>query len=147
MSGLPDAPEAAPPSRLPPVARVGILVALLVPGTLTRAEPGRVGADTTDRVVVFVAEGCPHCAEVESAGPMGACWGSPSLATPEVAKPNIYARTRRIVTAERLAGALGTVVVLALMVHTLERLWTTGLPALYTQILSLPKLSTAEYYG
>lgn len=71
----------------------------------------------------------------------------PSLGIPKAAKPGIYARTRRILTAKRLAGALGAVVVLAFLVNTVELLCTAGLPALYTQILSLRGLSTAEHYG
>jgi glutaredoxin len=71
----------------------------------------------------------------------------PSLGIPEAAKPGIYARVRKIVAAERLAPALGTVVVLALLVNTVELLCTAGLPALYTRILTLRELPTAAYYG
>lgn len=71
----------------------------------------------------------------------------PSLGIPESAKPGIYARVRRIVTAERLAPALGTVVVLAALVNTVELLCTAGLPALYTRILTLRELSGWAYHG
>jgi glutaredoxin len=71
----------------------------------------------------------------------------PSLGIPEAAKPGIYARVRRIVTAERLAPALGAVVVLALLVNTVELLCTAGLPALYTRILTLRELSVWEYHA
>jgi glutaredoxin len=71
----------------------------------------------------------------------------PSLGIPEAAKPSIYARVRRIVTAERLGAALGTVTVLALLVNTVELLCTAGLPALYTRILTMQELSTATYHA
>jgi glutaredoxin len=71
----------------------------------------------------------------------------PSIGIPEAAKPSIYARVRRIVTAERLGAALGTVAGLALLVNTVELLCTAGLPALYTRILTLQELSTLQYHG
>lgn len=71
----------------------------------------------------------------------------PSLGIPEAAKPGIYARVRRIVTAERLGAALGTVTVLALLVNTVELLCTAGLPALYTRILTMRELSTLSYHA
>ena len=71
----------------------------------------------------------------------------PSLAIPESAKPGIYARVRRIVTAERLGAALGTVAVLAVLVNTVELLCTAGLPALYTRILTLRELPTLTYHA
>lgn len=71
----------------------------------------------------------------------------PSVGIPDRAKPGIYARTRKILTAERVGAALGTVVVLAFLVNTVELLCTAGLPALYTQILSLRELSWWQYYG
>lgn len=71
----------------------------------------------------------------------------PSLAIPEGAKPGIYERMRRVVTAERLGSALGTVVVLAALVNTVELLCTAGLPALYTRILTLRDLSLWAYHG
>jgi glutaredoxin len=71
----------------------------------------------------------------------------PSLGIPDAAKPGIYARVRRIVAAERLAPALGAVIVQALMVNTVELLCTAGLPALYTRILTLRELPTWTYYA
>jgi hypothetical protein len=46
-----------------------------------------------------------------------------------------------------MAPALGTVVVLALFVNTVELLCTAGLPALYTRILTLRDLSGWAYHG
>lgn len=65
----------------------------------------------------------------------------PSLAIPESAKPGLYARMRAIVRAEELPAAMAGVVVLAVLVNVVELLCTAGLPALYTQVLSLQQLS------
>jgi glutaredoxin len=70
-----------------------------------------------------------------------------SFSIPESAKPGIYARVRRIVQAENLAGALAGAFVLAVLVNFVELLCTAGLPALYTQILTLRDLSAGQYYG
>jgi hypothetical protein len=59
-----------------------------------------------------------------------------SLSIPEAAKPGIYARVRRIVTAENLFGAVIGAIVLAVIVNVIELLCTAGLPALYTGVLS-----------
>ena len=71
----------------------------------------------------------------------------PSLSIPESAKPGIYARMRRIVTAENLPAAIGAAFVLAVLVNFVELLCTAGLPALYTSILSQRGYSTAVRYG
>jgi len=68
-----------------------------------------------------------------------------SLSIPDRAKPKIYARVRRIVYAEKLAGALVATVALAVMVNLIELLCTAGLPALFTQILSAHGLSWWEH--
>jgi hypothetical protein len=73
--------------------------------------------------------------------------GGPSLAIPEAAKPGIYARVRRIVQAENLAGALAGAFVLAVLVNGVELLCTAGLPALYTQILALQELPPWRHYA
>ena len=70
-----------------------------------------------------------------------------SLSIPESAKPGFYARVRRILEAENLAGALAGIVVLAVLVNTIELLCTAGFPAVYTQILALRQLPWWEYYG
>jgi glutaredoxin len=71
----------------------------------------------------------------------------PSLGIPEAAKPTIYARVRRVVTAERLGAALGTATVLALLVNAVELLCTAGLPALYTRILTMQELPRLQYHA
>jgi glutaredoxin len=70
-----------------------------------------------------------------------------SLSIPEAVKPAIYARVRRILQAENLTGALVGVVTLAVLVNTIELLCTAGLPAVYTQILTLQQLPWWGYYG
>jgi glutaredoxin len=71
----------------------------------------------------------------------------PSLSIPESAKPGIYARIRRIVTAENLPAALAAAFVLAVLVNMVELLCTAGLPALYTSILTQRGYSIAARYG
>ncbi|NIL97251.1 MAG: hypothetical protein GTO53_06650 [Planctomycetales bacterium] len=70
-----------------------------------------------------------------------------SLSIPEAAKPGIYARTRRIITAENLVGALIGAAVLAVMVNVVELLCTAGLPALYTEILTMQNLPSWQNYA
>jgi glutaredoxin len=70
-----------------------------------------------------------------------------SLNIPESAKPGLYARIRRILQADNLAGALAGIVVLAGLVNLVELLCTAGFPALYTQILTLRQMPSWEYYG
>ena len=70
-----------------------------------------------------------------------------SLSIPESAKPGLYARIRRILQADNLAGALVGVIVLAGLVNTIELLCTAGFPAIYTQILTMQQLPTWTYYG
>lgn len=70
-----------------------------------------------------------------------------SLSIPESAKPGFYARARRILQAENLAGAMAGIVVLAGLVNMIELLCTAGFPALYTQILTLQQLPIWQYYG
>lgn len=70
-----------------------------------------------------------------------------SLSIPESAKPGIYARVRKIVTAEHLWGAILGAAILAVLVNVIELLCTAGLPALYTQILTLKNLPLWQNYA
>jgi hypothetical protein len=70
-----------------------------------------------------------------------------SLSIPESAKPGIYARVRRIVLAENLVGAIIGAVVLAVLVNIIELLCTAGLPAVYTQVLTMQQLSAWQNYA
>jgi glutaredoxin len=69
-----------------------------------------------------------------------------SLSIPESAKPGLYARVRRIIHAENLAGAMGMVIALAVVVNLIELLCTAGLPAIYTQVLASQGLPVWQYY-
>jgi len=71
----------------------------------------------------------------------------PSLTVPHAAEQPLYARMRRVLTAENLAGAIVGVAALSAMVNVVELLCTAGLPAVYTQILSAQGLSRWGYYG
>lgn len=71
----------------------------------------------------------------------------PSLSIPEAAKPGIYRRIRNLLRARSLAATLAGAVTLAVLVNIVELLCTAGLPALYTQILTLRPLPQAHYYG
>lgn len=70
-----------------------------------------------------------------------------SLSIPEAAKPGIYARIRRIVTAENLPAAVAGAFTLAVLVNIVELLCTAGLPALYTSVLARQGCSAAGHYG
>lgn len=73
-------------------------------------------------------------------------WGI-TLSIPASTKPGIYARLRRILEARSLAAAIFGVMVLAILVQIVELMCTSGLPALYTRILTLQQLSSLSYYG
>lgn len=70
-----------------------------------------------------------------------------TFSIPEAAKPGIYARVRRIVTAENLFGAIVGAVVLAVLINIIELLCTAGLPALYTTVLSAQGYSRMKEYA
>ena len=69
-----------------------------------------------------------------------------SLSIPESAKPSLYTRMRNIIYAENLVATFIAVIVMAILVNLIELLCTAGLPALYTQILTLQQLNTVQYY-
>jgi len=73
-------------------------------------------------------------------------WGV-SLSIPAAAKPDIYARIRRILQAENFAAAIFGAVVLAILVQIVEFMCTSGFPALFTRILTLRQLDSLSYYG
>jgi glutaredoxin len=70
-----------------------------------------------------------------------------SLSIPAAAKPGIVARMRRLMHEQSLWLAVAGTVVLAILVQIVELLCTSGLPALYTRILTLRKLDSWSYYG
>ncbi len=70
-----------------------------------------------------------------------------SLSIPDSAKPGIYARARKIISAEHLSGAITSVIALAILVNLVELLCTAGLPAVYTSVLTAQGLPAWQYYG
>lgn len=70
-----------------------------------------------------------------------------TLSIPEASKPGIYKRVRKIVAAKHLSTALFAAVVLAVVVNIVELLCTAGLPALYTQVLTMQELPTWANYS
>lgn len=70
-----------------------------------------------------------------------------SFSIPESAKPGIYSRVRKIVTAEHLGGAIAGAITLAVLVNVVELLCTAGLPALYTNILTQQGYSASGRYA
>jgi cytochrome c biogenesis protein CcdA len=70
-----------------------------------------------------------------------------SLSIPESSKPGLYKRVREIVSAKYLTAALAGVIVLAVIVNMVELLCTAGLPALYTQILTMQELPLWKNYS
>jgi glutaredoxin len=73
-------------------------------------------------------------------------WGI-TLSIPAAAKPGIYARMRHVMQSRSLLAALLGVLVLAILVQIVELMCTSGLPALFTRILTLQQLSPLDYYA
>ncbi len=75
-------------------------------------------------------------------------WGQGfSLGISERVKPTLYARVRDVLHAQNLAAAMLAVTVVAVLVNLVELLCTAGLPALYTQLLTLQNLPLGSYYA
>jgi thiol-disulfide isomerase/thioredoxin len=72
--------------------------------------------------------------------------GGVSLSIPEGRKPGLFRRMRGLLQLESTAGLLLATIVLALMANSYELLCTSGLPMVYTRILTLEQLPTAGYY-
>lgn len=70
-----------------------------------------------------------------------------TLSIPESAKPGIYRRVRKIVAAKHLTTALCGAIVLAIVVNIVELLCTAGLPALYTEVLTMQNLPVWANYA
>lgn len=69
-----------------------------------------------------------------------------SLSIPESAKPSLYSRIRDVIYAENITATFIAIIIMAVLVNLVELLCTAGLPAIYTQILTLQQLSTSQYY-
>ena len=70
-----------------------------------------------------------------------------SLSIPKSAKPGIYQRMRSLMNERSLAAAIAGTIVLGILVQLVELVCTSGLPALYTRILTLRQLDPWTYYG
>lgn len=70
-----------------------------------------------------------------------------SLSIPEAKKPDIFRRTRAILSADSLPAMLSATIFLAIAANFYELLCTAGFPMVYTRLLTLADLSTAARYG
>ncbi len=69
-----------------------------------------------------------------------------SLTIPESAKPALFERMRNLLKTSSFQGLLIGTVVLSILANTYELLCTAGFPMVYTRVLTLRGLSTAQYY-
>jgi len=69
-----------------------------------------------------------------------------SLSIPEGAKPTLYQRARKLVTAGSLPGMIFAAMGLAAFANLYEFLCTAGFPMVFTRILTLEALPTLTYY-
>ncbi len=70
----------------------------------------------------------------------------PTLSIPEKAKPGLFTRMRRLLSAESLPAMLTATIALAIAANTYELLCTSGFPLIYTRALTLNDLPTGTYY-
>lgn len=61
-------------------------------------------------------------------------------------RQKVFKRLREITTNKKFMVALGGIVLLAIAVNLVELICSAGLPAVYTQVLSLSNLPTWQYY-
>lgn len=71
----------------------------------------------------------------------------PSLSIPMGARNRLFGRMGRLLSADSLPALLAGTLALAVAANTYELLCTSGLPLVYTRILTLEDLPTATYYG
>lgn len=69
-----------------------------------------------------------------------------SLSIPEEKKPGLFARMRGLLQAESLPALTVGTVTLAIAANSYELLCTSGLPMIYTRVLTLEGLSSLDYY-
>jgi hypothetical protein len=70
-----------------------------------------------------------------------------SLSIPEGAKPGLFARMRKLVSADSMPTMIGSTILLAIAANSYELLCTAGFPMVYTRALTLHDLPTAAFYG
>jgi hypothetical protein len=72
--------------------------------------------------------------------------GGPTLSIPDKAKPGLIGRMKKLISTESLPAMLVGTVLLAIAANSYELLCTSGLPMVYTRILTLENLPTTQYY-
>ena len=70
----------------------------------------------------------------------------PSLSIPEHAKPGLFARMRDLLNSRNLPAMVFATVILAIAANSYELLCTSGLPMIYTRLLTLENLPISAYY-
>ncbi|KAF0165938.1 MAG: cytochrome c bioproteinis protein transmembrane region [Rhodocyclaceae bacterium] len=70
-----------------------------------------------------------------------------TLSIPESKKPDIFRRTRSILSAENMPAMIAATAFLAIAANFYELLCTAGFPMVYTRLLTLADLSPAARYG
>jgi len=70
-----------------------------------------------------------------------------SLSIPDSAKPGLFARMRKLTTADAMPTVLVGTVALAAVANSYELLCTAGFPLVFTRVLTLNELPTSTYYG
>ena len=70
----------------------------------------------------------------------------PSLSISEKARPGLFDRMRKLLNAENLPAMLAGTVLLAIAANSYELLCTSGLPMVYTRLLTLEELPISSYY-
>ena len=71
----------------------------------------------------------------------------PSLSIPERAKPGLFQRMRRLVSAENMSTMIVGTLLLAIFANAYELLCTAGFPMVFTRILTLESLPLPVYYA
>jgi len=71
----------------------------------------------------------------------------PSLSIPASAKPSLFRRMRGLVRANRTTTILVGTAGLAIAANSYELLCTAGFPMVFTRLLTLSELSSAQYYA
>jgi thiol-disulfide isomerase/thioredoxin len=69
-----------------------------------------------------------------------------SLVIPEQAKPRLFERMRNLLRSPSFPAMAAGTIILAITANAYELLCTAGFPMIYTRVLTLHKLTTAQYY-
>ncbi|MBI4699028.1 MAG: hypothetical protein HY758_09040 [Nitrospirae bacterium] len=69
-----------------------------------------------------------------------------SLSIPEEAKPKLFKRMRNLLKSTSVPSMIAGTVALAIAANTYELFCTAGFPMVFTRILTLQELTSAQYY-